>query len=132
MIKRILIFGGLISVIQILFYYLLLKLFQFALTFFADQNQEFISDYNIDLSAIIFSAVVIIQNLVTTIINKNWFAWTALVLATFFYVIGWGEDIHSWPVSTTVLLIVGVSVLTGKFIIDKQLTKLQTKRRTNA
>lgn len=124
MIKRILLFGLLATVIQITFYFLFLKLIQFVQTItITDIHREYISNYGIELSVVIFTVILIVQNITTALINKKWFTWTALTLVTIFYLIGWGEGLNSWPVKTVLFLLVGILTLISKFSIDKNLTR---------
>jgi hypothetical protein len=120
MLKRILIFGILASVIQIVMYSLLLKLIQLIQLIFI-KDKELISDFNISLSIAILFVIILTQNILTSIINKNWFNWFALGIVIFIYIIGWGENLSSWPISTTIFLLVGFLVLFSKPIIDKKL-----------
>jgi hypothetical protein len=122
MIKRLLIFGLFVSGIQVLLYYLMLRLVQFGQSFFmTDSDRAFISDYGLVIGTTLFFVIVTIQNISTTLVNKKWFTWTAFILSTVFYFIGWGEDYFSWPVTTILFLIVGVFALTSKFYIDTKL-----------
>jgi len=124
MIKRLLIFGLFVSGIQVLLYYLMLRLVQFGQSFFmTDSDRAFISNYGLVIGTTLFFVIVTIQNISTTLVNRKWFTWTAFILSTIFYFIGWGEDYFSWPVTTTLFLIVGVFALTSKFYIDKKLIK---------
>jgi hypothetical protein len=88
-----------------------------------DKDREFISDYGLILGTTLFAIIVITQNITTVLVNKKWFTWTAFILATIFYFIGWGEDYFSWPITTILFLFVGVTILTSKFFIDKQIAK---------
>jgi hypothetical protein len=124
MIKRLLLFGLLAAIIQVFLYYILLRLVQFGQSFFmTDKDREFISDYGLILGTTLFAIIVITQNITTVLVNKKWFTWTAFILATIFYFIGWGEDYFSWPITTILFLFVGVTILTSKFFIDKQIAK---------
>jgi hypothetical protein len=124
MIKRLLIFGLFVSGIQVLLYYLMLRLVQFGQSFFmTDSDRAFISDYGLVIGTTLFFVIVTIQNISTTLVNKKWFTWTAFILSTVFYFIGWGEDYFSWPVTTILFLIVDVFALTSKFYIDTKLIK---------
>ena len=124
MIKRLLLFGLLSAIIQVFLYYILLRLIQFGQSFFmTDKDREFISDYGLILGTTLFAIIVITQNITTVLVNKKWFTWTAFILATIFYFIGWGEDYFSWPITTILFLFVGVTILTSKFFIDKQIAK---------
>ncbi len=130
--KRFLIFGLFVSVIQVLLYYLMLRLVQFGQSFFmTETNRAFISDYGLVIGTTLFFVIVTIQNISTTLVNKKWFTWTAFTLATTFYFIGWGEDYFSWPVTTVLFLFVGIRILASKFFIDKQLIKWQNERTPN-
>jgi hypothetical protein len=120
MLKRILIFGILASVIQVVMYSLLLKLIQLIQLIFI-KDKELISDFNISLSFILLSIIILTQNILTSIINKSWFNWFALGIVIFIYIIGWGKGISSWPIKTTLFFIVGFLVLFSKPIIDKKL-----------
>jgi hypothetical protein len=125
MIKRILVNGLLVSMIQIAIYFVLLKSIQFFQTFTITENhRELISNFHLEISTILFSAIVAIQNISTTLINKKWYTWTGFSFAIFFYLVGWGEDLNSWPIKTLLFLLVGIFTLSMKFYIDKKLINL--------
>ena len=124
MIKRLLLFGILATIIQVFLYYFLLRIVQFGQSFFmTDKDRAFISDYGLVIGTTLFFMIVAIQNISTVLVNKKWFTWTAFIVATIFYFIGWGEDYFSWPVTTILFLFVGITILTIKFFIDKQIAK---------
>ncbi len=124
MIKRLLLFGILATIIQVFLYYFLLRIVQFGQSFFmTDKDRAFISDYGLVIGTTLFLMIVAIQNISTVLVNKKWFTWTAFIVATIFYFIGWGEDYFSWPVTTILFLFVGITILTSKFFIDKQIAK---------
>ncbi len=124
MIKRLLLFGLLVAIIQVFLYYILLRLVQFGQSFFmTDKDREFISDYGLILGTTLFAIIVITQNITTVLVNKKWFTWTAFILATIFYFIGWGEDYFSWPITTILFLFVGITILSSKFYLDKLIAK---------
>ena len=124
MIKRLLLFGILATIIQVFLYYFLLRIVQFGQSFFmTDKDRAFISDYGLVIGTTLFFMIVAIQNISTVLVNKKWFTWTAFIVATIFYFIGWGEDYFSWPVTTILFLFVGITILTSKFFIDKQIAK---------
>jgi len=124
MIKRLLLFGLLATIIQVFLYYFLLRIVQLGQSFFmTDKDRAFISDYGLVIGTTLFLMIVAIQNISTVLVNKKWFTWTAFIVATIFYFIGWGEDYFSWPVTTILFLFVGITILTSKFFIDKQIAK---------
>lgn len=126
--KRILIFGLLASGLQLLSYFLVLFLLRLLGILFS--NSDFISDYGLYLSIIIFGIMLLVQNVLTTIINRNWFTWTCIVLTLLIYFIGWGEDFNSWPVMTIIYLIFGTLTILSKFYIDRQLANYIDKKST--
>jgi hypothetical protein len=122
---RILKFGIIASVIQILLYYLFFKVFQFLqITFsIAENERDTFSDYSIFMSTSLFGFLILTQNSLTSIINKKWFTITAFCIILMLVIIGWGEDIYSWPLQTIIFLLVNISVLISKPFIDKQISK---------
>jgi hypothetical protein len=124
--KRILIFGLLASGLQLLIYFLVLFLIRLLGILFS--NPDIISEYGLYLSIIIFGIMLIIQNLLTTIINRNWFTWTTIILTLLIYFIGWGEDFNSWPVKTIIYLIFGTLTIFSKFYLDRHLANYMAKK----
>ena len=120
MLKRILIFGILASVIQIVMYSLILKMTQLIQMIFITER-DLISDFSIRLSIVLLSTIILVQNILTSIINRNWFNWFALGIVIFIYIIGWGENFSSWPIKTIIYFIAGFIVLFSKPFIDKKL-----------
>ncbi len=72
--------------------------------------------------------MLLIQNTLTSLVNKKWFTWTALAITLFIYFVGWGEDFASWPFSTIIYLIIGTTILLGKFHIDKRAESIWTHK----
>jgi len=125
-VQRLLLFSLIASIIQVAVYFLATLFFQVLMENFEKSGKEIISNYNRDLSTIIFAMIILIQNTATSMVNRKWFTWIAFICALFFYSVGWGENLKSFPIASGTLLFIGFSVIAGKFIIDKHLVKFKS------
>ncbi len=121
MLTRILTKGLLASGLQVLVYFVALYVFWYlTVAFFRPVNRE-ISDLAVAISIPLFAIIVTVQNLMSSIINRKWFTITLFVLTVIIYLIGWGENINSFPFSAVIFILVGLLSLTLKFYIDKNI-----------
>jgi hypothetical protein len=116
------------TIVQLILYLGILYLAKVILAFSTEDRYILMSHYGIQLSAIILTMILLVQNLLTSIINRKWFTWTGILIVLVIYSIGWGEDFNSWPERTTIFLIVGFSVVLVKIRIDSILIKLKKKK----
>jgi len=121
--KRIVAKGLLSSFVQIIIYYLAINLVWFIGKIFYKPPTLYIDTFALVLSLELFGVIIIIQNVISAAVNKKWLTITMFILAIIVYIIGWGEDINSFPFSTVIFLIAGLFALTIKFFIDKQIDK---------
>lgn len=121
---RLLKFGFIGTIVQLVFYYILLKSSQIIQTIFqANESREFIDNYDINLSIIILGYLLLFQNILTAIVNRKWMTVASSIFSTLIILIGWGEDISSWPIKTSILIFMSLLILASKFLIDKKLAK---------
>ncbi|MBN8697520.1 MAG: hypothetical protein J0L87_13395 [Bacteroidetes bacterium] len=130
MLKRILTKGLLASGIQVLFYFIALYILWYSTVgFFRPVNRE-ISELAVDISIPLFAIMVTVQNLATSIVNRKWLTVTLFVFTMTIYLIGWGEDINSFPFSATIFIITGILSLSLKFYIDKKIDSYTDRKHT--
>ncbi|MBE7440825.1 MAG: hypothetical protein HS119_00005, partial [Flavobacteriales bacterium] len=130
MLTRILTKGLLASGLQVLFYFVALYVFWYStVAFFRPDNRE-ISDLAVGTSIPLFAIIVTVQNLASSIINRKWVTIILFVLTVTIYLIGWGEDINSFPFSATIFILVGLLSLTLKFYIDKKIDNYADRKHT--
>lgn len=121
---RLLKFGFIGTIVQLIFYYILLKSSQIIQTIFqANESREFIDNYDINLSIIILGYLLLFQNILTAIVNRKWMTVGSFIFTTLIILIGWGEDISSWPIKTSIFIFMSLLILSSKFLIDKKLAK---------
>ena len=120
MLKRIILYGIIVSGLQSLIY-LMSSCFVWLIAqiIFKPENAS-ISDYPIIYTLILFCVIVTFQNLIATIFNKNWLTIALYVLTCVIYLIGWGEDLNSFPFQAIVFIISGLFSLTIRFYLDKR------------
>ena len=119
MIKRMMIFGVLASLLQVVVYLLLIfVLWNIDIVFHNSKESDFITDFAVITSVILFSIIIFVQNLLLEVFNKNIFTCSLFIIVLVIYTIGWGENIFSSPFKTFIFLIAGLTSLTIKFLID--------------
>jgi hypothetical protein len=118
MLIRILTKGLMASGLQVLFYFIALYVLWYStVSLFRPDNIK-IDDLAVSTSVLLFAIIVTLQNLMSSIINKKWVTNFLFVFSIIVYLIGWGEDIKSFPYSVTIFIIVGLLSLSIKFYLD--------------
>jgi hypothetical protein len=125
---RILIQFLLSTIIQLICYVGILYLAKVTLDFTTNDKYILMSDYGIQLSTVIFTMIISVQNLLTALINRKWFTWIGILIVLIIYSIGWGEDFSSWPERTIIYLIIGFYIILGKIQLDSTLKKLTKQK----
>ena len=128
MIKRILLYGLVVSGLQSVIY-LISSCFVWLIAqiIFEPENAS-ISDYPIIYTLILFWFIVTFQNVIATIFNKKWLTISLFVLTCVIYLIGWGEDLNSFPFQAIVFIISGLLSLTIRFYLDKRVQLWEQKQ----
>ena len=121
MIERVFKLGVLASAIQVIVFWLLLTAFKYSGPYLFDKNPSYIPKSSVVLTMIVFTAIVVFQNISTAIINNRTVTRVAFALAVSFYVFNWGANYRIWPVQTVIFLSIGVAVLLLKFALDRLL-----------
>jgi hypothetical protein len=102
----------------VLFYFIALYVLWYStVSIFRPDNIK-IDDLAVSTSVLLFAIIVTLQNLMSSIINKKWVTNFLFVFSIIVYLIGWGEDIKSFPYSATIFIIVGLLSLSIKFYLD--------------
>lgn len=116
MVKRIMIFGILASLLQLGFYIMTTYVFWHLIAVF----HEFRGDLEsfIVLSVPLFGLFLLFQNILIEIINKKSSLIFLFLFILIIYYIGWGEDIYGWPTQTILILITGSITFLLNFIFD--------------
>jgi hypothetical protein len=118
MLIRILTKGLMASGLQVLFYFIALYVLWYStVSIFRPDNIK-IDDLAVSTSVLLFAFIVTLQNLMSSIINKKCVTNFLFVFSIIVYLIGWGEDIKSFPYSATIFIIVGLLSLSIKFYLD--------------
>ena len=120
MIYRVLKFGILASIIQIVLYMILTGLFQYSQVLFKYRNDLPITDKIINLVWGLFMICVLIKNLLSTIVNKKWFTYFMLVLTLIVLSKPWLHGFKLFPCLPFILI--NVVILVAKFIIERSLS----------
>jgi hypothetical protein len=125
MIKRIMIFGVLASLLQLAFYITT----TFMLWHLIAAFYKFRSDWEtfVWLTVPLFGFLLFFQNLIIEIINKKWKVILLFIFILILYVVGWGEDYKGWPINTILILTTGLTILLLKFIFDLNYKNLKSK-----
>ncbi len=126
--KRILINAIVGTMIQMTFFILTLYLSKTTLDFFSTNKYHHISHFHIQLSSSIFAIMLIVQNLLTALINRAWFNWFSIFVVLTIYTIGWGEDFNSWPLKTIIFIGLGIITVIGKLFIDQKIHQMKNGR----
>ena len=132
MLKRLIIFGLLTSVLQTLMYCLTLIIVWYILGFF-DNQYEYgpMAGFAVMFLVFLFLIIVTLQNIITTIVSNKWLT-IMLFILTFciislveFY--GFIDKSREYLLRTILILIAGLVSLIIKFPIDSFLKKRQKK-----
>ena len=125
MIKRIMIFGVLASLLQLAFYltttFILWNLISVFYKFRGDWMNFVV------FSVFLFGFLLFVQNILIEIINKKWNVILLFIIILIIYIIGWGEDYIGWPIKTILVLITGSTTLLLKFVFDLNYKNLKSK-----
>lgn len=125
MIKRILIFGILLTVIQTFLYFLLIKLMQLGELQIVNKSEIQLKNSIIPWIVLLFFEVVLIQNILTSIVNRKTFTLTFFVLTLLFLWAGFLKGFSIWPSIPFLLLILGL--LATKFAFEKYFERFYNK-----
>lgn len=121
---RLLKFGFIGTIVQLVFYYVLLKSSQIVQTIFqVNESREFIDNYDINLSLLTLGFLLLFQNVLIAIANRKWMTIGSSIFTVLIILIGWGEDISSWPIKTSIIIFMSLLTLSSKSLIDKKLAK---------
>ena len=123
MMKRIMLFGILASLIQLVFYSIMTLILWHSIDVFYKFKDDWKSF--IVLSVPLFGVLIFFQNILIEIINKKWNVIFLFLFILIIYLIGWGEDLDSWPTKTVLILTTGTITLVLKFIFDLNLKNLK-------
>lgn len=119
------------SMLQIIFYVILLTVGTTIGNYFGRPLHRSVSwGLTLQFSIIVFSCVVILLNLVTSVVNRTKFTRTALVVVSIFYVIFWAKDYNTYPNKTLFLIGIGLTSILAKVYIDSRLENLKSKHST--
>ena len=120
MIKRVLIFGIGVSLIQVVGFYLFIFIFHLlsaAITY--PRNNGF--DYVTLFSAISFAVIILIQNVIAAIVNNKMVTYVLIRIAVAVYTFMLIDLGSSLPLSTMLCMLFGIVVLVIKTKIDERL-----------
>jgi len=123
MIKRILIFGVLISLLQILIYYALILIFwNIGKLFYTPIKTDFTWSLTVLYSTYIFALIIMIQNILIEILFKNNLRIYLYIGALTTFVLS-VQNFVFWPLKTLILIISGIIVLSIKLYLDHKIDK---------
>ena len=101
MIKRIILFGVLASLIQLVFYVTTTHILWHLIAAFYKFRGDWMNF--IMFSVILFGFLLFVQNILIEIINKKWNVILLFIIILMIYIIGWGEDSVGWPIKTILI-----------------------------
>ena len=124
MVKRIILFGILGSLLQVFLYYgIIILLWKIGKLFHTPSKTDFTFHFTILFSIYYLLVITIFQNCLVEIFNTK--KTSALLyfisLSTFLFV--WIDDLNTWPIRTFLFIIAGITSLSLKFYIDTRLDK---------
>lgn len=126
MLKRLFVFGLGTSMVQIIIFYsfiLIVYWFAAAIEIGYPGNSDPNGDYIVLFSAIIFAIMVLIQNVVSAIINKKKVTYVLMTIAITTYMVGLIDIGSSVPFKSAICLIFGLVVLGIKTKIDDRMVR---------
>lgn len=123
MFVRILKFGIIGTVIQLILYWIIFRLIQIVFSAFINSETEFLSDAGFFYSVGIFGFILLIQNVLTAIFNRKKVYKNSAYFVSGLIILTWCEDLNSWPLETICWMIISVTIVFYKFCIDKILAK---------
>jgi hypothetical protein len=125
MIKRIFILGIIMSLIQTLLYFSFVEMLQFAETKFAVENNRQITDTILPYIVLIFFEIALIQNILTSIVNRQLFTWIMFSLSSIFLLAAFFKPFSIWPSVPFSLII--ILLLLSYVIVEKRYRKIISK-----
>jgi hypothetical protein len=125
MIKRIFILGIIMSLIQTLLYFSFVEMLQFAETKFAVENNRQITDTILPYIVLIFFEITLIQNILTSIVNRQLFTWIMFSLSSIFLLAAFFKPFSIWPSVPFSLII--ILLLLSYVIVEKRYRKIISK-----
>jgi hypothetical protein len=129
---RILKFGIIGTIIQLILYWIVFRAIQIISSLITNGEIDFFSDAGFFYSVGIFGIVLFVQNILAAISNRKSVYHYSAYIASFLIILGWCEDLNSWPIETICYMIISVTIIFGKFSIDKILAKYLVERKPNA
>ena len=122
---RILKFGFLGSILQLLLYWILYKVIQvIELLFSSDQS---VSEWAFVLSVGVFGMILLVQNITVAIVDKDKFTRIAVYVSSVLIALAWIEDLNSRPYSTICWISISILTILSKRYIDKFLSYYLTE-----
>ncbi|RED25424.1 hypothetical protein BD847_2178 [Flavobacterium cutihirudinis] len=97
MLKRVFILGIILTLIQTLIYFIFVELLKFAEAKFVSENERQITDKILPFVILIFFEAVLIQNILSSIINKKLFTWIMFSISTIFLLAPFFKSFSIWP-----------------------------------
>jgi hypothetical protein len=132
MIKRLLIIGLGTSIIQVALYILLIYSGSIVSDIIDKPTHKGVEwGLTIYFSFILFTVVILLLNILTSLINRDRFRSVAVSMTSLFYILGWSEDFDRYPYRTIYLLLIGLFCILAKLFIDRRLEQLSTKYTPN-
>jgi hypothetical protein len=125
MIKRIFILGIMMSLVQTLLYFSFVEMLQFAETKFAVENNRQITDTILPYIVLIFFEITLIQNILTSIVNRQLFTWIMFSLSSIFLLAAFFKPFSIWPSVPFSLII--ILLLLSYVIVEKRYRKIISK-----
>ncbi|MDR6763834.1 VIT1/CCC1 family predicted Fe2+/Mn2+ transporter [Flavobacterium sp. 2755] len=125
MIKRIFILGIIFSLIQTFVYFIFVELLQFAETKFVAENYRQITEKILPYIVLIFFESVLIQNILSSIINKKLFTWIMFSLSTIFLLVPFFKTFAIWP-SLPFILIITLLLLSYQIVAKNYNKKIES------
>lgn len=121
MIKRFLINGLLTTVVQIVFYVIILYAC-FTISILIPGSRSLMDiGYPVIMSVLLLGTMLLIANSISSLINKKVWTLGILTIVAIIYFIAWIEDIDNWPLTTIIFIIVGLTTIYSKFFVDKKM-----------
>ena len=127
---RLLKFGFIGSILQILFYWFFYKLVQTISSLFSNSN--FISDAGLVYSIGLFGFILLAQNIFVSMVNNKKFTRTMIYCTSALIVLAWSEDLDSRPYSTICCMLISIVTILSKTYIDKFLSYYLVEEKPNA
>lgn len=125
MLKRILIFGFLISTLQLFIYYaLIFFLWNIGKLFHSPIKTDYTWGLYILYSIYTFSLIILIQNILVEIFYRNNFKIYLLIVALITFILT-VQKFEIWPLRTLIIIISGIIVFSIKFYLDNKIDKIK-------